>query len=161
MPKPPVESRTPATVFENPSTWTIAPTSWWVHTAPGYTFVRDPKGVLTFEILKQMQKGGLFHKGPRKVVFVADYHSDHDRLVYTLDEHQLHRKVSSSQGDSPEKKIAHGMESGPSYRIVVEFSADRIIIRNRAGTVLDEVKRTSPGKFGFLDEVSLVLTGVH
>jgi hypothetical protein len=157
--KPTEKVSTPASVFEPAGAWTVAASAWWVHTAPGYTFMRDPKGTFTFDILKQTQKGGLFHKGPRKVVFVADYHTDQDRILYTLDEHQLRRKVSSPSGDSPEKKIAHGMENAPSYRITVELASDRIIIRNRANTVLDEVKRTSPGKFGFLDEVSLVLSG--
>jgi hypothetical protein len=158
-PKATAESRTPASVFENPAAWTIGASSWWVHNAPGYSFLRDNKGSFSFDILKQTQKG-VFRKGVRKVMFVVDYHSDQDRILYTLDERQLHRRVYSSSGDSPDKKAAHGMDDAPVYRIVVDLEPDRVIIRNRAGTQLDEVKRTSPGKFGFLDEVSLVLTSV-
>jgi hypothetical protein len=154
-----IESRTPATVFDNPRAWTIGATSWWVHNAPGYSFLRENKGTFSFDILKQMQKG-VFHKGPRKVMFVVDYHSDQDRILYTLEEHQLRRKVYSASGESPDKKVAHGMDDAPVYRIIVDLEPDRVIIRNRAGTTLDEVKRTSPGKFGFVDEVSLVLTSV-
>jgi serine/threonine-protein kinase len=155
------EAHTAAKVFDNPSAWTVAANGWWVHGGLGYSFVRDPKGQLIFDILKQTPKGGLFHKGPRKVVFVADYRSDKDRILYTLDEHQLHRKISIPGGDSPEKKVPHGMDDAPAYRIIVDLEPDRIVIKNRAGNVLDEVKRTSPGKFGFLDEVTLVLSGPH
>jgi serine/threonine-protein kinase len=158
-PKPTVESRTPATVFENAASWTIGATSWWVHSTLGYSFLRENKGTFSFDVLKQKQQG-VFHKGPRKVMFVVDYHSDQDRILYTLEEHQLHRKVYTPSGDSPDKKISHGMDDAPVYRIVVDLEPDRVVIRNRAGTQLDEVKRTSPGKFGFLDDVTLVLTSV-
>ncbi|HEX4228801.1 MAG TPA: protein kinase [Bryobacteraceae bacterium] len=159
IPKPTPETRTPSNVFENPSAWTIGASSWWVHDAPGYSFLRENKGSFSFDILKQMQKG-VFHKGPRKVMFVVDYHSDQDRILYTLEEHQLRRKVYAPSGDSSDKKVGHGMDDAPVYRVVVDLEPDRVIIRNRAGTQLDEVKRTSPGKFGFLDEVTLVLTSV-
>lgn len=160
IPKPVPVSHTPANTFENPAAWTVGANSWWVHGGPGYTFLRDNKGVFTFDILKQMQKG-VFHKSARKVMFVVDYHGDQDRILYTIEERQLRRKVYSPSGDSSDKKMNHGMEDAPVYRIVVDLEVDRVVIRNRAGTLLDEVKRASPGKFGFLDEVSLVLTSVR
>ncbi|MGC2656962.1 MAG: PEGA domain-containing protein, partial [Bryobacteraceae bacterium] len=162
VPKPPIQPTTPATVFQDPASWKIGPSGWWEHPSTGYSFLRENKGVFNFDILKQSQKGNLFHKGPRKVMFVVDYHSDKDRILYTIDDHQLHRKVYSQDGDSSDNKVPHGMEAAAVYRITVDIEPDHVIVKNASGKILDEVKRTSPGgKFGFLDDVSLVLTGNH
>ena len=158
-PKAAPETHTPANTFENPTAWTIGTNSWWVHAGPGYSFLRGNKSIFAFEILKGEQKGMFRHKP--KVTFVVDYHSDQDRILYTLDDRQLHRKVLTPSGDSPEKKINHGMETAQVYRIVVDLETDRVIIRGPANAVLDEVKRTSPGKFGFEGDVSLVMTSVR
>jgi serine/threonine-protein kinase len=154
-PKQQAESLSPAGIFENGYSWKVASDGWWTHAAPGYSFIRNPEGTIIFEILKQ-SKRGVFGSKAKKIVFVANYKSEKNRILYTLDEHQLHRKIYSESGDGDEVKVAHGMDSGQTYRLIVELTPDRVVIRNRAGKLLDDSK-SSGGKFGFSDDLQLVV----
>ena len=150
----PIAKLTPARVFENGDAWKTSASGWWIH-ANGYGFLRANLGTFVFDILREEQKG-FFKNRTRKIVFVADYRDENNRIVYTLDGHNIIRKVYSNGHSGADAKSPHEMEGSSVYRIAVEITPAAILIRGRNGKVLDSVKRQgSPGKFGFQDEVAL------
>ena len=151
---------TPSRVFENGSAWTADKSGWWVHDGQGYSFLRANQGTFVFDILKEEQKG-FFRNRTKKVLFVADYRGDDNRIVYTLDGHNLGRKIYSGGHAGADSKVPLGTEGSSVYRIAVEVTPATIVIRDRNGKVLDSTKRQGPpGKFGFQDEVALSVASV-
>jgi hypothetical protein len=111
-----------------------------------------------FDLLKP-ERSGLFKKS-KKIVFVADYKGERNKIVYTLDGHNLVRRVYTDGETGDEVKKAHGMEANASYRIMVELKAESVTIKNAAGKVLDSVaRRGAAGKFGFQDEIAIAPLG--
>jgi hypothetical protein len=144
---------TAARYFENGAKWSERG-GWWTFEGKGYSFFRPGEGAFTFDILRESGKGGLFGRS-KKIVFVADYKGEGNRILYVLDGHNLTRKVFTDGSGQKEVKIPHAID-GSICRITVEMSADSITIKDKAGKVLDTVKRTAaPGKFGFVDEVAI------
>jgi hypothetical protein len=149
----------PSRVFEDAGSWTTDKSGWWVHSAKGYSFLRANQGRFVFDILKEEQKG-LFRSRTKKVIFVADYRGEDNRIVYTLDGHTITRKLYSSGHGEADAKAPLGMDSGTVYRIAVEITPATVVLRDRNGKVLDSIKRQGPpGKFGFQDEVALSIAG--
>jgi serine/threonine-protein kinase len=143
--------------FENGPSWKVE-SGWWIHDVKGYSFLRNSPGVMVFDLLKD-QHGGLFKK-VRKIVFVADYRNEKNKILYTLDGHNLTRRVYTDGSAGEDKKVPHGMEANSSYRIMVELKPDAITIKNGAGKVLDTAPRSGGGgKFGFEDEVGVAPLG--
>jgi serine/threonine-protein kinase len=145
----------PARVFENANSWTTDKSGWWVHNAKGYSFLRANQGTFIFDILKEEQKG-LFRSRTKRVVFVADYRDEQNRIVYTLDGRTLTRKLVASERSVADVKAPLGSEANSVYRVVVEIMPGSVIVRDGNGKVLDSIRRLGPpGKFGFQDEVAL------
>jgi hypothetical protein len=151
---------TPSRVFENGSAWTTDKSGWWVHDGQGYSFLRANQGTFIFDILKEEQKG-FFRNRTKKVLFVADYRGDDNRIVYTFDGHNISRKIYSGGHADSDSKVPLGTEGNSVYRIAIEITPATIVIRDRNGKVLDSTKRQgAPGKFGFQDEVALSVASV-
>ncbi len=154
---PPAAKVTPADVFENGASWTTGTSGWWIHDAKGYSFLRANQGTFTFDILKEEQKG-FFKNRTKKVVFVADYRGEGNRIVYTLDGHNISRRIYADGHSAADARSPHGMEGSSIYHLIVQITPAAVVIRDRKGKVLDSVKRAGPpGKFGFLDEVALTV----
>jgi hypothetical protein len=155
-PLQPAGAESPATAaryFENGAKWTQQ-SGWWVFNGKGHSFFRSAHGAFTFDILRESPKGSLFSRN-RKIQFVAGYKDEGDRIVYTLDGRNLTRRVFANVSGEKELKVPYAVD-GPIYRIIIEMTADSIIIKDKAGKVLDSVKRTGPpGKFGFVDDVAI------
>ncbi|MGA7412138.1 MAG: protein kinase [Bryobacteraceae bacterium] len=149
--------RTIANTFEAPGAWTVSD-GWWHHIAPDFGWFRLNQGKMTLDILRQSTTV-VFIRKSKRVEWDVDYQNEGNRIAYALDEHQLHRKAFVDGVAGPEIKTGHGMENLKVYRVGIEISPERIIIRNRAGKVLDEYARPKPeaplGKFGFRGEVAL------
>jgi eukaryotic-like serine/threonine-protein kinase len=144
---------TAAKYFENGGKWTDQG-GWWAFNGKGYSFFRSGQGAFTFDILRESSKGGLFSRS-KKIVFVADYKSERNRILYVLDGRNLIRKVFTNGSAEKEVKVPHAID-GPICRITVEMSVDSITIKDKAGKVLDTVKRTGAlGKLGFVDEIAI------
>src|SRR5699024_4247425 len=137
---------TAARYFDNGGKWTNQ-SGWWVFNGKGYSFFRSAQGAFTFDILRESPKGGLFSRS-RKILFVADYKGEGSRILYTLDGRNLTRRVFANGSAEKETKVPYAL-NGPICRITVEMTADSITIKDKAGKVLDSVKRSNPpGKFG-------------
>jgi serine/threonine protein kinase len=149
--------RTIANTFEAPGEWTVSD-GWWHHVAPDFGWFRLNQGQITLDILRQSTTV-VFIRKSRRVEWDIDYQDEGNRVSYTLDEHQLHRKAYAGGVAGPEIKAGHGMESLKVYRVKLEISPERIVVRNRGGEVLDEYIRPKPetplGKFGFRGEVAV------
>lgn len=144
---------TAARYFENGAKWSQRG-GWWTFDGKGYSFFRAGEGAFTFDILRESGKGGLFSRS-KKIVFVADYKGEGNRILYVLDGRNLTRKVFMDGSAKKELKIPHAID-GSICRITVEMTADSITIKDKAGKVLDTVKRTgAPGKFAFVDDVAI------
>jgi hypothetical protein len=144
---------TAAKYFENGGKWTDQG-GWWAFNGKGYSFFRSGQGAFTFDILRESSKGGLFSRS-KKIVFVADYKSERNRILYVLDGRNLIRKVFTNGSAEKEVKVPHAID-GPICRITVEMSVDSITIKDKAGKVLDTVKCTGAlGKLGFVDEIAI------
>jgi serine/threonine protein kinase len=144
---------TAARYFENGAKWSQRG-GWWTFEGKGYSFFRAGEGAFTFDILRESGKGGLFSRS-KKIVFVADYKGEGNRILYVLDGRNLTRKVFVDGSGQKEVKVPHAID-GSICRITVEMTADSITIKDKAGKVLDTVKRTgAPGKFAFVDEVAI------
>jgi len=137
------------------SAWTVLKDGWWVHDGKGLSFFKAGEGNFTIDILKDTQKG-VFKSHTKKVQFFADYTPNGAWASYTLDAHNLTRRMYSGNRAGEEIKIPHGMEGGLVYRLFVEITPETVVIRNKDRKVLDTLQRNgSNGKFGFTDEVAL------
>ncbi len=146
---------TATNVFENGASWKIGPSGWWIHDAKGPTFFRAREGTFVVDIVKDTHQG-LFKKHVNAIAFFVDYTGAGNYVGYTLDGHNLTRKVYSGGHAEDEKKVNHGMESGQTFRITLEITPEAVVIKNNTGKVLDSFKRNGAGgKFGFEDEVEL------
>ncbi len=149
--------RTIANTLEAPSEWTVED-GWWQHVVPDFGWFRLNRGQITLDILRKSSTV-VFIKKSRRVEFDIDYQDEGNRISYTLDEHQLHRRAYVGGVAGQEAKAGHGMEALKVYRVKIEISPDRIVIRDRSGKALDEYIRPKPeaplGKFGFRGEVAL------
>ncbi|MGH9584689.1 MAG: protein kinase domain-containing protein [Bryobacteraceae bacterium] len=152
----PQVAATPASVFENGGAWAVQG-GWWIHDANGWSFMRRRQGTFEIDILKESEKAFL-HSRPKKVDFTADYIDQNNRVAYTLDGRGLTRRVFSGGHARRVVRVPLGMDSSSVYRLVVAIAPDSIAIKNVAGKTLDTVKTSGPlGKFGFQDEVKLVV----
>lgn len=142
----------PSDFFENGPTWTVGANGWWTHEAPGYSFLRRNRGVFAFDIAKP---SGIF--ASKKVSFVVNYKNDGSRVLYTIDEHKMHRNERAPGLVTTDFSVPHEMPQTADYRFVIELSADRVIIRNASGKILDNLPlaNAGDGKVGFSGKVKL------
>ncbi|MGA8027297.1 MAG: protein kinase, partial [Bryobacteraceae bacterium] len=141
IPRAPITTLTAEIVFENGSSWKTE-SHWWIHDAKGLSFFRARQGSFIIDIQKGTSKAFIKSK-VKKVTFFADYKDPANRIAYTLDAHNLVKKVFVYGHASEESKIDHGMEGLSAYRLRVEITPSTIIIKNSAGTVLDVVRGTT------------------
>jgi hypothetical protein len=142
----------PNDFFENGQDWTADGSGWWSHDQPGYSFLRANVGTFVFDILKP---SGLF--ASKKVTLVVNYKGPGNRVLYTIDEHKLHRSERAPGLEVEDYSVAHDIPPGANYRLTIELSADRVIVRNIAGKILDNLPLTNDakGKLGFSGKVKL------
>ena len=142
----------PADFFEDGQNWTVDAKGWWSHKQPGYSFLRANRGIFVFEVLKP---SGLF--GSKKVSLVVNYKGNDNRVLYTIDEHNLHRSERPPGIQKGDYSVAHESPSQADYRFTLELTADRVIIRNAAGKILDNLplNNAASGKDGFSGKVKL------
>jgi hypothetical protein len=140
-------------LFEDSVAWRFDPSGWWVHDGKGYTFLRAKDGTFAWQILRDVPKSGLFRGKGKKVTFVAEYKSEDDRTVYTLDPHFFIKRVYSDKKLREETKSEIGEGT---FSLLVQMTPQTVVLKSASGRVLDTITRTAePGKFGFLDEVWL------
>jgi serine/threonine protein kinase len=155
--------RTPANTLQDPKAWTIQE-GWWEHTAPGDGWFAINQGSFTFDILKQSTKK-LFGARAKRVEWLADYQDEKNYVLYTLDDHQLRRRAYVNGAGGVEAKAVLGADSLKIWRIGIDITNERILIRNAEGKPLDEYKRPKPeaglGKFGFRGWAALSIAGLR
>jgi hypothetical protein len=141
----------PVDFFEDGQTWTIDASGWWSHTQPGYSFIRAKQGTFVFDIVKP--SGFL---ASNKVLLVVNYRGDGNRVLYTMDAHKLYRS-ERAPGLTADFSVAHEIPADTNYRLALELSPDRVIIRNGAGKTLDDLPlvNAANGKVGFAGKVKL------
>ncbi|MGH9619566.1 MAG: hypothetical protein ACRD45_07630, partial [Bryobacteraceae bacterium] len=127
----PKAAATPASTFEDGNAWT-AKGGWWIHNADGYSFLKRRQGSFEIDILEESQKGFL-HSSPKRVNFVADYVNEDNRIAYTLDGHNLTRRVFLKGHGQRTVRIPFGADASRVYRLVAEITAHSVIIRTVAG----------------------------
>lgn len=157
LPPPTPKSITPTDIFENGNTWTAG--NWWVHAGKGMSFLKRNEGSFTFDILNAKDSRNIVKNKIKKVLFVANYLGSGDYVLYTLDSHNLSRKVYSGGKGGNEMKVDLG-GSDKIVRLTVEISPARVSVKDKSGKVLDSLDRTgNSGRFGFEDEVVLSYAG--
>ncbi len=149
---PSASAPNPTDLFEDGQTWTVDPDGWWTHTQTGYSFMRANQGIFVFDILKP---SGLFVS--KKVFLVINYKGDGNRVLYTIDEHRLRRNERAPGIQIADYSVAHEIPPEADYRLSLELSTDRAIIRNAAGHILDNLPLTNAvsGKVGFSGKLKL------
>ncbi len=154
LPKPVVVSPTqPGDIFENPRAWTFTNVdSWWTYAQKGISFTRRNEGTLTFTLLKDPR---LYLKEKiKKYEFVADYKDDDNKILYTLDQHKLTKKVFVDGKERKEARSEASISAGDSYRMSVQITPENVTVRINGAA--DTTKRPETrGKFGFVNEVVL------
>jgi hypothetical protein len=155
-------ARTIKNMCEDPSQWSML-NGWWHHTAPGSGWLLKNQGNFSISFLKQSSKI-LFINKVRRIEWAVDWQTNADQVLYVLDEHLLHRQTIIG-GQTSETKSRHGMENMDQPRLNIDISAERVVVRNAQGQILDDYKRPHPeaplGKFGFLGEVALAIGSVR
>lgn len=140
----------PHVPFANPKAWSKEG-GWLIHTGPGFS-VFTGSGSHVIDILKRKNKMGF---GTKRTIFYADFTNKENYTQYGLDGHNLYRTVVVDGKPSQETKLPFGQENGDAIRMTVEISPDAFVIKNRAGNVIDSIKKSTVGRFGFVDEVTL------
>ena len=155
--------RTIANTMQDPKEWTPQE-GWWEHTAAGDGWFQINRGLFTLDILKQSTRK-LFVTKAKRVEWLVDYQDDKNYVLYSLDEHQLRRRVFTNGVAEAEMKVAHGMDTLNVWRVEIDITPERIVIKNADGRQLDEFKRPKPevalGKFGFRGWVALSIAGLR
>lgn len=159
---PPPGKLTIASVCQDPAQWKDV-NGWWQHasTGPGW-FVRN-SGNFMIAFLKQPSKN--FFKGKTKrIQWIVDSQPNGDSIVYTMDDHLLHREVKVGSRVN-EAKFRHGLDIKAQFTMQIDISTEKIIIRGPTGQVIDEYvrpnSRISMGKFGALGEISLAVLQIR
>jgi hypothetical protein len=143
---------TPATVFEDGSSWRIDGSGWWVHEGKSYSFLRMHDGVFACQILRGTSKHGIFGTG-KKITFVVDYRDEDNRTVYTLDGRYLKKRVYAGTARGGDEKFDVGEGT---LTLVIDMSKDLVILKTGNGQLIDTVRRIgTSGRVGFRDQVWL------
>jgi len=148
----PHEAEVPASSvpFGNAKAWTKEG-GWLVHTGPGLS-IYTGSGSHVVDMLKHKNKLGF---GSKRVVFWADFTGKGNYTQYSLDGRNLYRTVVVDGKASQETKLPFGQDNGDVVRMTIDIAADSFTIKNRVGNVVDSIKRTGVGRFGFVDDVTL------
>ena len=136
--------------FANPKAWTKEG-GWMVHTGPGLS-IYTGSGTHVVDILKRKNKLGF---GSKRIVFWADFTSKGNYTQYGLDGRNLYRTVVVDGKPSQETKLPFGQDNGEVIRMTIDVSADSFTIKNRAGNVVDSIRKTGVGRFGFVDDATV------
>lgn len=148
-----VEKLTPAKVFANGPAWTFSdPDSWWTYAQKGFSFTRRDEGTLTFTLAKDTKP--FMKERVHKYEFVADYKDEDNKILYSLDQHHLTRKVYVDGKELKDQRADVPVNGGDAYRLVVQILPDAIVVKVNGAA--DTAKRPEAhGKFAFLNEVVL------
>jgi hypothetical protein len=150
----------PSPYFEDPAAWTKDGV-WWSHKGGAIGWVRRSQGVHVVEFQRQITKIGPI-KRTKHVEWVVDQKDAANRIEYSFDFGTLERRVTvDGKTESNKVRLPPGAASGDTYTIQIDISAERIVIKDAQGKVLDEyqrLERAQPlGKFGFRGDVTLAV----
>ncbi len=150
----------PPPYFEQPEAWT-KDGEWWIHKGAAVGWARRNQGVNVIEFLRQNSKIPLL-KRARHVEWIVDQKDASNRIEYSFDFGALERRVTvDGKTESNKVKLQPGASPGDSYTIQIDISAERIVIKDAQGKVLDEYQRPDRarplGKFGFKGDVALAV----
>ena len=146
---------TPATYFGKSSGWREEG-GWWIHDVKGSTFLIPRTGIFELAMLNPKDGKAVFKNKTKRITLLADFSSDGNGVVYTVDSKNLIRRTSTDGHLKDENKLDSGLGSDQFYRLTVEITPDTVILKNPAGRVIDSVRRTNAaGRFGFQDEVAI------
>ena len=144
---------TPSEVFENGKAWAFTdPKSWWAYDEVGFSFTRKTEGTLAFTLLRDPKS--FLKERVKKYEFVADYRDEDNKILYTLDQHKLTRKVFIDGKERKDQRSEQPLSVADSYRLVVQITPELITVHVNGAT--DTTKRPDQhGKFGFVNQVVL------
>jgi hypothetical protein len=151
----------PAPYFEDPDAWT-KDDAWWTHKGGATGWVRRNQGVHVIDFQRQVTKIGPI-KRTRHVEWVVDQKDAANRIEYSFDFGTLERHVIVDGKSEPSNKVklSSGAATGDSYTIQIDISAERIVIKDAQGKVLDQYQRPDRsrplGKFGFRGDLALAV----
>jgi serine/threonine-protein kinase len=150
----------PAPYFEDPAAWS-KDGAWWIHKGAAVGWVRHNQGLHVIEFQRQVTKIGPI-KRTRHVEWVVDQKDAANRIDYLFDFGTLERRVIvDGKSESNKVKLSPGGSPGDSYTIQIEISAERILIKDAQGKILDQYQRPdraqAPGKFGFRGDLALAV----
>jgi hypothetical protein len=97
------------------------------------------------------------------VEWVVDQKDAANRIEYSFDFGSLERRVVVDGRGEPSNKVKlpSGAATGDSYTIQIDISAERIVIKDAQGKVLDQYQRPDRaqplGKFGFRGDLALAV----
>ncbi len=144
----------PSIPFSNAKEWT-PDNGWIVHGGEGISVYTGAPGTHTVDIQKRKGKMGF---GVKKVTFRADFTGEGNYTQYSLDGRTLIKTVVVDGKAGEAQKLQFGQENGDSIRMSVELSPTSFVIKNRAGAVIDSIKKSSMGRFAFVGDVMLHIT---
>jgi len=136
--------------FANEKEWT-PDNGWIVHAGDGISVYTGALGAHTVDIEKRKGRMGI---GVKKIVFRADFTGPGDYTQYSLDGKTLTKTVVAGGKQQGEPvKLQFGQENGETIRMGIELSPTSFVVKNRAGDVIDSIKKGSVGRFAFVGEV--------
>jgi len=136
--------------FANEKEWTLD-NGWIVHAGEGISVYTGAMGTHTVDIEKRKGRMGI---GVKKIVFRADFTGPGDYTQYSLDGKTLVKTVVAGGKQQGEPvKLQFGQENGETIRMGIELSPSSFVVKNRAGEVIDSIKKGSVGRFAFVGEV--------
>jgi serine/threonine-protein kinase len=144
----------PSIPFSNPKDWTPE-NGWIVHSGEGISVYTGAPGTHTVDFQKRKGKMGF---GVKKIVFRADFTGEGNYTQYSLDGRTLVKTVVVDGKAGEAQKLQFGQENGDVIRMSVELSPTSFVIKNRAGAVIDSIKKSSMGRFAFVGDVMLHIT---
>jgi hypothetical protein len=144
----------PDDVFVNGKSWTYAGgETWWSYAEKGFSFLRKDGGTFTFALPRDTKP--FLKEKVKKYEFVADYTDDNNKILYSLDQHHLIRRVFVDGKERKDERGDTSVNTGEFYRLTVQISPDNIGVKVNGSS--DVTKRLEKhGKFGFVNEVVLV-----
>jgi hypothetical protein len=142
-----------ATPFADPSVWK-RDGAFFVLEKESLGWLAARSGTVRLTIVKSK---GVFRS--RRIDWVVDYRSERDKIAYSISGDKFRRQAVRpdrlSPVESPEKNFK---DTNGEYRLVLEVTPARVVVRTEAGAVLDDYERSAPadlGRIGFKGPVSL------
>ncbi len=141
-------------LFNAADDWHKDDEGWWVHNNPGYAFLGRSQGSFLLAIRRPEHR---FFSRNKKVTFVVNYKGENNCILYSLDEHTLHRRVFP-EGSSQSEYRKHHNAWEEAYVLRIAITPEKAVLQDRNGNILDSLPLASGkdlGKIGFLGPVAL------